>query len=150
MSKKEQLTFFRKLLKNIYLNKSSDFSGIGIVLYKDFNLLPTSSLRKKSKIRPFITDFNEILNTLSTISNKSNTYHDGFHFISQDFHLTHICQYFSPPIINDAPINLKYGGRYRASLYASFLDSVIACGVASNNYEPTIFINGKVKKLKVK
>lgn len=144
MSKKKHIAFISEILQEVYKKRKPGFSGIGIAMYDDIELLPTSPLREDSMISPAISECSEIINFLSTISNKSNKYHDGFHFISSNLELTHVCQYFSPPVVEELDLNFKYGGRYRAGLYGSALDSVLACGVASNNYKPTIFVNGEI------
>ncbi len=84
-----------------------------------------------------------ILQNLLEVSTNDNIWHDGFHLISSDFHLTHFCQYFSTPIVESASIEYNYGSRYRTALYGSYLDGVIACGVISSNFKAAVFTQGK-------
>lgn len=138
-----------KLLKEINSLKSSQFSGLGLILYKgDVNLLPISGLKKINEdIHLPLASYNLILEFLLDISQSDNKYHDGFHLLNNNFKLTHISQYVAPPIIENMVLDSESGGsRVRTAVYSSFLNNVIASGVLSNDYGPIVFVKGhKIK-----
>ena len=75
----------------------------------------------------------------------SSPYHDGFHLLSLDGRLTHLAQYFAPPIVRDLPPHgeaHQHGGRYRAAQYGSCLREVAASGVLTHHYGPVLFVDG--------
>ena len=131
------------LLKDIELTKTSAFSGIGLVLYKTLTNLPFTPLKDLDHegFLPLIPR-DQILNFLSDASTVENKYHDGFHLLNENLELTHISQFLAPPI---RPINIKleHGSRFTTALYTSTVAGIIACGVLSNNYSPTIFVDGR-------
>ena len=144
------INFLKALLKDVYLKRTSDFSGLGIIIYNNLENLPTSSLRENSKLNDEIYDYESIVNYLVSISSKLSDYHDGFHLISSQLHLTHVCQYFSPPIVKGIDLNFIYGGRFRAGLYGSYLEAVSLCGIASMAYSPLLFHKGLLINVEVK
>lgn len=134
----------KNLLLRIKDSKPENFSGLGIVFYKNLQSLPISPLRERRYLDKMpITDVNLVYRYLVEVSTYSSIWHDGFHLISSDFHLTHFCQYFSTPIIGSAPIEYNYGSRHRTALYGSYIDGVIACGVINSDFNSTIFQRGK-------
>lgn len=136
-----------ELLKEIDSLKSSQFSGIGLILYKgDVNLLPISSLNIiNNNIHLPIASYDSIIEFLLTISKINNKYHDGFHLLNQDFKLTHISQYVAPPIIKDMALGSEPGGsRFRTAVYSSFLSNVIGSGVLSKDYGSRVFVKGRM------
>ena len=139
-------THLFKLLEDINLSRPSNFSGIGLLLYKkNSSQLPITSLNSQPfDIKLPIVHYDKILNTLLQVSITTSRYHDGFHLINEDFELTHISQFVSPPI--KSPLNIKLfrgGSRYATSIYSSLLKNVIATGVLSLNYGPYVFVDGK-------
>lgn len=130
----------RDLMKGIYNSSHKDFSGIGIVLYENISNIPIFPLRKSN---PEI-DYSDITPALVSISSHKSDYHDGFHFISSNWQLTHISQYFSPPIIPDIELCREsgFGGRYLAALFGSKIIGVNLCGIASKNFGLAIFKDG--------
>jgi hypothetical protein len=132
------------LLEEIYLRRSDDFSGIGIIFYKTLVNLPIASLKNTdSKLRLPIVSRSEIIAFLVSASTNNNKYHDGFHLLNERLELTHVSQFVSPPIVQNVNVQMDHGSRYRTAVYTSMLPNVIACGVLSNNYVPTVFVNGK-------
>ncbi len=130
----------RDIMKGIYNSSHKDFSGIGIVLYENISNIPIFPLRKSNPEM----DFSDITQTLASISSHKSDYHDGFHFISNNWQLTHVSQYFSPPIIPDIELCRKsgFGGRYLAALFGSKIIGVSLCGIASKNFGLAIFKDG--------
>jgi hypothetical protein len=131
---------FRNLLYEIRFNSSVDFSGIGIVVCDYPPDLPIVSLRDTN---PDITG--TAAQVLSGLSNHKSTYHDGFHVLNKKGKLTHVAQYFSPPIVQEAYFDKSrfVGGRFAAALFGSAISSVIMTGIVSEGHGLSIFKNGK-------
>jgi hypothetical protein len=111
-------------------------------MYKKIESLPIAPLKIIDKniqmpIKPLevVTDF------LIEVSNSNNKYHDGFHLLNNNLELTHIAQFIAPKIIQ-LNLNEEFGSRYRTAIYTSLIPDVIACGVLSKNYSPTVFVEG--------
>ena len=118
-------------IKKNYTNQTRDYySGFGIVVYKDtITRLPISPLLEDAK--PIADDIDNNLeatiNFLYEISGWDDTRHDGFHFIKVNSGLTHVSQYFAPPI----PPSFRHttynvGARYRTAQYGSLLSDVLS------------------------
>ena len=131
---------FKKLLYNIGNNPIKDFSGIGIIVCESISYLPIVSLRD---------DYPNIegspSHVLSEISSLKSKYHDGFHIINTKGEITHVAQYFSPPIANEVIIDKSrlVGGRFIAALFGSVLEGVTMTGIVSKNRKASIFKDGK-------
>lgn len=145
VSKSLMIDTFKKLLLDIFKQQTMQFSGIGLVLYNDLQSLPTTELIHPYKsLKLPIVDYEMSLEVLLAISESTHPNHDGFHLISnENFALTHISQYFAAPIIETAEPEFRHGSRYRSAFYGSHLSSIMACGVLSKNFRPTVFIKGE-------
>ncbi|MEY0300808.1 hypothetical protein AB7W11_02645 [Providencia manganoxydans] len=132
----EQLKFILKAVKH----EAHNFSGLGLIVYSDLKSIPIYPLRVKES--PYIH-----LNTidhLKKISEYTSGFHDGFHLLNNRLEITHVSQYFSPPIINNINLTREdgFGGRYLAALFGSCIDGIMLTGIASNNFGISIFNNG--------
>jgi hypothetical protein len=118
-----------------------EFSGIGIIVYKNSISLPIFPLRLTS---PQLNE-NDIVGSLAKISSLDSEYHDGFHLISCQWKITHVAQYFSPPVVSTLNVDRTrlFGGRYIAALFGSTLPDIECCGIASNGFGVAVFKNGK-------
>ncbi|HEX9503233.1 MAG TPA: hypothetical protein VF974_02825 [Patescibacteria group bacterium] len=134
--------FCEILIEVAEYNKSKHY-GIGVVLYSKLspNSISPLSILEKDIHLPISND-HAIVDMLIKLTRSNHPNHDGFHFISNELSLTHISQYFSTPIVNNRSMQIYGGSRYRTAYYGSFLDGIIACGIASDNYKPTIFKQG--------
>ncbi|MBK4256508.1 DNA integrity scanning protein DisA nucleotide-binding domain protein, partial [Enterobacter hormaechei] len=85
------------------------------------------------------------IDLLSEISNKNNTYHDGFHILDDSGKIIYTAQYFSPPIIPNVWFDRSrlVGGRFVAALYGSFIEEIQLTGIVSEGGRLSIFQNGK-------
>jgi DisA bacterial checkpoint controller nucleotide-binding len=131
-----------RLLIDINLKKGNKFSGLGLVMYKSVKELPIVPLKIIDEdIQLPITPIEIVTDFLIKVSNSNNKYHDGFHLLNKSLELTHIAQYLAPKIVK---LNIKeeFGSRYRTAIYTSLIPDVIACGVLSKNYPPTVFVKG--------
>lgn len=122
------------------LDETSDFSGLGLILYEDISLIPIFPMRKDV---PYCQQ--DLMSALEKISSYKSSFHDGFHLLNTDFQLTHISQYFSPPIVQNVKLvrNEGFGGRYLAALFGSYIPGVRLIGIASTNFGIAIFRNGE-------
>lgn len=131
---------FKKILYKIGFNPVENFSGIGIIVCESTSNLPIVSLRD---------DYPNIkgssIHILSEISSLKSNYHDGFHIINEKGELTHVAQYFSPPIADERLIDKSrlVGGRFIAALFGSVLKGVIMTGIVSKDRKASIFVDGK-------
>lgn len=131
---------FRALLLNIWHQSGSDFSGIGIIICNNPFQLPIINLREDSPDKSGSTA--EVLSALSRVNSK---YHDGFHILDESGCITHVAQYFSPPIIQKTELDRSrpIGGRFVASLYGSAIEGVLMTGIVSAGHGLSIFEKGK-------
>lgn len=131
---------FRSLLYEIQLNSSVDFSGIGIVVCENPVDLPIINLRDTE---PDIAG--TPAQVLARLSSRQSKYHDGFHVVNQKGELTHIAQYFSPPIVQEAYFDRSrlVGGRFVAALFGSAISGVLMIGIVREGHGLSIFKNGK-------
>jgi|TARA_R110002020_G_scaffold132091_4_gene295144 hypothetical protein len=131
---------FKNLLYNIGFNPVESFSGIGIIICESTSDLPIVSLRDDyPNIKGSST------HVLSEISSLKSNYHDGFHIVNEKGELTHVAQYFSPPIVDEKLIDKSrlVGGRFIAALFGSVLQDVIMTGIVSKDRKASIFVDGK-------
>lgn len=136
-----------RLLWEIDSRKNNNFEGLGIVIYSSLENLPVSPINNATDVMDLPKErLDKISSILLEISNNDSAFHDGFHLISNNFVLTHLCQYFSTPIIENLVIENHYGSRYRTALYGSFLANVMYTAVLSKNYGPIIFQRGSIIK----
>lgn len=135
----------RCLLKRISLMRIENFSGLGVVLYKSdvlselthFNTRPSVRCPKGLKIRE-----EDCFEFLSQLTRNSADLHDGFVFVNQDGELTHVAQYFVPPVVLDIEPNGQRGIRYHSAQFGSCLDGVIATGIVGSDQTACYFIKG--------
>lgn len=144
-----EIDFIKSILTELRETGDSHFTGVGLILYKEFNGLPVSGLRQsvpEGLVLPYSSK-DAIASIIKKLNNAKSDYHDGFHLISKDGILTHLCQYFSPPIDGNVNVDYSKGGRFRAAQYGSCMESVLAVGVIGQEYGPYIFIKGVTYQL---
>jgi hypothetical protein len=131
---------FRNLLYEVGVKAGADFSGIGIVVCNSIFDLPIVDLRDTT---PNITG--AVAQVLSELSSYKSEYHDGFHILNENGGLTHVAQYFSPPILKDAYFDRSrlVGGRFVAALFGSAITGVEMTGIVSDGHGLSIFKNGR-------
>ena len=137
--------FLLDILGSTEARKEYSFMGLGIIIYKTIENLPISSLTDMSKGENLpISEIGDIKEKLLQYSKIDSPFHDGFHLISSNLELTHISQFFSPPVVDDPKISIGYnhGARYRAAQFGSCIPDIVVTGVLSNNYGAIIFRNG--------
>ena len=133
-----------QLLIDVNIRKGDHFSGLGLVMYKNIDNLPISPLKKIAEyIQLPIKPYDLVIDFLIDVSNSNSKYHDGFHLLNENLELTHIAQYLAPPIVK-TKLDEEFGSRYRTAIYTSLISDIVACGVLSKNYPPTVFVNGTI------
>ena len=130
-----------KVLSEVEDRSGADFAELGIIVYESLLDLPVFPLRDSIPI----FRSNRLPQKLIDLSKVSSDYHDGFHLISKDWALTHVSQYFSPPIVSTLKVDRKkrFGGRYMAALFGSRLPCILLTGIISVEYGIAIFDDGK-------
>lgn len=147
--RRPEIDFVTKILREVHEADKPRFTGVGLILYDDLNSLPVTGLRQsapKGLNLPY-TDKSDYANIIIRLNSADSDYHDGFHLLSKEGLLTHLCQYFSPPINGDVHIDYSKGGRFRAAQYGSCMEQVLAIGVIGQDYGPYIFIKGVIIQL---
>ena len=134
----------REILVGLHEQEGNDFSGLGVVVYHSLDNVPMHSLYKDKAI----ISGDNLQTKLKIVSDTSSKYHDGFHFISSTFELTHVSQYFYPPIPNNfiREPQGKKGVRNLVAQAGSLLTGILLTGVVSSDCGVDIFENGKLAK----
>lgn len=138
---------FIDLLLELSKHKNQNFSGAGIVLYKNINLLSKyhCDLVNDSQISmPLKLGTHNLISYLLEISSYQHPYHDGFHFINGNGVLTHVAQFFSPPVSKPMPNILGQGARTFCSQCGSTIKGVVMVGSISSSSKIYLFENGKL------
>lgn len=130
----------RILLREVWEKSSADFSGVGVIICDNAKVLPIISLRDDAPITE-----GSVADTLSNISQCASRYHDGFHIMNGNGKLTHVAQYFSPPIVREAVFDKHRlaGGRFVAALFGSAIPGVLMTGIVGLKSGLSIFHNGE-------
>lgn len=140
---------FIDLLSKLNKLEIEKFSGIGLVLYQslaEINDYHCNLVNDVDEVPALKLGSNELTQYLSEISSYQHPYHDGFHFIDSTGTLTHIAQFFSPPI-DKTIANLKgQGSRTLCSIYGSTINGILTIGTISSQKEIYLFNRGKVSK----
>lgn len=145
MTPRDAIAYLAEVLCRIKPLRGTTFAGVGLLLYREAADLPISPLREQQPAELPVARLDDIVTALLRYATLTSPYHDGFHLLSLDGHLTHAAHYFAPPIVRDLPRErepLYYGGRYRAAQYGSCLPEVVASGVLTHHYGPVLFVDG--------
>lgn len=145
MTPPDATVYLGEILRRLRPLCGASYAGVGLLVYRDAARLPVTPLRERQPAGLPVAGLDNIVTTLLRYADHSNPYHDGFHLLSFDGRLTHLAQYFAPPIVPSVPVewqNHRHGGRYRAAQYGSCLPDVVASGVLSRHYGPTLFVDG--------
>lgn len=138
---------FVNMLTELSVTRSQHFSGAGFVLYNDLvelsqyhcNLVNDGQL-----IPPLKLGTKSLMTYLLEISKYQHPYHDGFHFINGEGVLTHVAQFFSPPVNKYLPKILGQGARTFCSQCGSNVNGVLMVGSVSSNRSIYLFEKGNL------
>ena len=143
IARMEPIANLRELQLKVHRQADTSFSGIGVIVWDGVTTIPVTPMRIE---RPTWIGRMATSDIFIKVSKNANPFHDGFHIVDTDFNLVQMAAYFSPPISEKVPapaIEKSFGGRYFAAAFGSCLEGVICTGVASRNYGPIIFKNGR-------
>jgi hypothetical protein len=141
------------LLRSIHRLACGDFTGIGLVFYRQPMRLPCRALGDQALFEPALPVAGEerLAQVLAAISRRGSRWHDGFHLIDADsLRLTHVCQFVSPPLAllpEPAAGQEPVGARWRSAVALSQLPGVPLTALISSRGEPFIFEGGHERQL---
>jgi hypothetical protein len=138
---------FVEVLEELSVLKSQHFSGAGLVLYDDLTLLAPyhcNLVNDGQAIPSLKLGTRAFMTYLLTIADYRHPYHDGFHFINHQGVLTHVAQFFSPPVYHWFPNILGQGARTFCSQCGSNVKGVLLVGSVSSNHTIYLFEKGKL------
>lgn len=122
-----------------------NFSGVGLVLYHEMNNLSQyhCNLVDDDKEIPKVKlGTQDLISYLIEIADYRHPYHDGFHFINSKGILTHVAQFFSPPV-NKYIKNVRgHGARTYCAQSGSLVEGVLMVSSVSSRRNIHLFSNG--------
>jgi len=139
----------KELLLLVAANRTSQFSGVGVVFYKSLGLLPHISLGtpKLACLQLPISGTKGIASALVSVSDALSPWHDGFHLIdAKTWSLTHVSQFLSPVLPkNDSEIDddRPNGARHMTAFLVSKLPEIASVGLLTHTGELCIFECGR-------
>ncbi|MBO7912029.1 diadenylate cyclase [Vibrio sp. G41H] len=135
--KNKVFELLEKLKKEV---PGNSFTGTGIIIYDDLSDLPIFNMSKVSELH----GNNDVYTTILESSLATNTHHDGFNMINNEFKITHRNVYFAPPVDFEVKFDNEsgFGTRYVAALLGSKVKGVLLTAVVSNSYGIVVFENG--------
>lgn len=140
----------RRALAELDKLEGRTFSGFGAAFYTgEPGELPIAPLVTDLGFALPILGLPEIARVLVSISQLQDVRHDGFHLVHEGSELTHICQFFSPPIPTGFRAT-KYGvgARYRAAELASLHPNVTATVIVAPSRSAYGFRRGVVEVIR--
>lgn len=132
----------KSVLCQIQSEKDDSFAGIGIIVCSTHENIPMVSMRLENDEILRILSEKDLIKALKLLSNENSDFHDGFHVLNENFRLTKVAQFISPPVI-EINITEDHGSRFITALFTSKISGVIATGVIGKTYLPKVFINGQ-------
>ena len=139
------LNEFKELISDLSNLQLDNFSGIGLLLYSNLDLLNFLPMKNNEVLTlNKIAGKEKIFNFIKNNCVSNSYFHDGFHFINEHFELTHLSCYLSPRIDNKIVIEDKYGSRFRTAIYSSVIEGVESVGIVGKSYGKVILEKGKI------
>ena len=136
------------LLDSVRARRTSGFAGLGLIYYRSIRDLPILALGDTSLDTPTlpIGSASAIANALVEVSDRSSSWHDGFHLIdARSGALTHLSQFISPPLdVQLAGLRSfkPSGAREMAAMLASQIEAVESVAVLGSDGEARVFREG--------
>jgi hypothetical protein len=138
------------LLENVRRRKGPGFVGLGVIVYRQFAGLPVLALGSQANSHPRLParGVDTIADVLTEIADRSSPWHDGFHLMESDtFTLTHVSQFFSPPLPLDgifAGVAEHMGARQMAALLGSSMPNVECIVLLNQGGQVHVFKGGEL------
>jgi hypothetical protein len=144
----DPILFALNLLTATHASRSTDFAGVGIVLYTpplDLLAVPLGGWASPRPALPVIGSF-AVSEALARLSAQRSAWHDGFHFVDYDTQaLTHVSQFLAPSlddVIRNTPDDLPSGARQLSALLASKSRCVLCVGLLTADQHISIYQEG--------
>lgn len=143
-------------LQNVFSALGSDyaeqFSGLGLILYYPRLALPVVPLARSAPALPLPTrNFEESIRLLQALCRFDSAFHDGFHLVdAESLNITHISQFFSPPIPDTVPelmTDHPIGARFMSAWLGSNIPTVCMTATLSRSEGGLVFARGIVRQL---
>jgi hypothetical protein len=138
----------QELIRTLKQRQIVDFSGLGIVFYRDRATLPVHPLVSTDDLPQLpATGLEACVDLLAEISRRGSPCHDGFVLVRTDTRsITEVSQFLAPPI-PETPLRIERigGARHMAARLASLLNGVDAAAVSAPNFDTTLFEHGVSK-----
>lgn len=138
------------LMESVQRLKSSGFVGLGVIVYRELVGLPVLPLGSQANSHPSLParGADTIADVLARIADRSSPWHDGFHLMDSDtFTLTHVSQFFSPPLPLDgiiAGVSKHMGARQMAALLGSSMPNVECIVLLNQDDALHVFKDGEL------
>lgn len=143
-------SWVQELVRTLKQRQIVDFSGLGIVFYRDRTALPVHPLVSTDDL-PHLpaTGLEACVDLLGEISRRGSPCHDGFVLVrTATRSITEVSQFLAPPIpATPLRIERTVGARHMAARLASLLNGVDAAAVSAPNFDTTLFEHGVSKSI---
>ncbi|MEO8736582.1 MAG: hypothetical protein ABI380_08585 [Edaphobacter sp.] len=128
------------------------FSGLGLILYYPRLPLPVLPLVQSASALPLPTrNLQESIQLLHVLCQFDSAFHDGFHLVdAESLSITHVSQFFSPPIPDIVPelrTDHPIGARFMSAWLGSNLPAVCMTATLSKSEGGLVFSRGVVRTL---
>jgi len=134
------------LLTSLAANRPEHFAGVGLLVYSSRDLPITPLVHDVTDLRLPTRNRDEALALLSTISRYDSRFHDGFHLVDGNtLRVTHVSQFFSPPIpseLSGLGPTRGVGARYMAAYLGSLMTGVELTAILSGDEGGLVFDRG--------
>lgn len=133
-------------------NYAERFSGLGLILYYPRHALPVLPLVRGAPDFPLPTrSLQESIRLLYALCQSDSEFHDGFYLVdAESLNITHVSQFFSPPIpdvVPDLAPDHPIGARFMSAWLGSYLPSICMTATLSRGEGGLIFQRGIVRTL---
>jgi hypothetical protein len=131
---------------------TKSFSGLGLILYHSTHALPVLPLTHSESELPLPTmGLEDSVRLLHTLCQFDSPFHDGFHLVeAESLSITHVSQFFSPPIpeiVPQSPTNHAVGARFMSAWLGSYLPAVCMAATLSRVEGGLVFERGVIRTL---
>ena len=141
------------VLREIRALNVGDFAGMGLVFYRDRNILPTHPLVHPD-FYPSLPakTLRDAIELFAQISRHTSICHDGFHLVqAETCFVTEVSQFLSPPIPH-VPLKIERAGgaRHMAARLTSLIPGVALTAVCTQDSEVSIYDRGEMRAIQIR